>query len=101
MSLLLREVPITRGRERNGPAILTDCRPEPFPHPRSPLAAACMMPQPAGTMNSHPRSDRLREYVEDLLCREERAEVEHHLVRCEACRAVVKQLRDRVRDAAP
>lgn len=52
-------------------------------------------------MNSHPRNDRLREYVEDLLCREERAEVEHHLVRCDECRAVVKRLRDRVRDAAP
>ncbi|MHB1169192.1 MAG: anti-sigma factor family protein [Longimicrobiales bacterium] len=50
------------------------------------------------SMNGHLREDRLHEYVEDLLCREERAEVEKHLVRCEQCRAVVKRLRDRRRD---
>ena len=49
-------------------------------------------------MNGHLREDRLHEYVEDLLCREERAEAEKHLVRCEQCRAVVKRLRDRRRD---
>lgn len=59
------------------------------------------MPHPAGTMKSHPREDRLHDYVADLLCREERAEVERHLIHCEECRAAVKRLRDRVRDAAP
>lgn len=85
------------GESETGPAIRLDCRPKPF---RGSLAAACILPQPASTMNSHPREDRLHDYVADLLCREERAEVEHHLVRCEACQAVVKRLRDRVRDAA-
>jgi anti-sigma factor RsiW len=52
-------------------------------------------------MTSHPREDRLHDYAEDLLCREERAEVEHHLLRCESCRTTVKRLRDRAGGTAP
>jgi anti-sigma factor RsiW len=47
-------------------------------------------------MSEHPREDRIQDYVDDLLCREERAEVEQHLVSCAACQAEVASLRDLV-----
>jgi anti-sigma-K factor RskA len=49
-------------------------------------------------MNEHVRDDRLNDYVDDLLCREERAEVERHLLGCGRCRADVARLRDLVTD---
>lgn len=47
-------------------------------------------------MNEHIRPDRLQDYVDDLLCREERAEVERHLLTCEECAREVGALRDLV-----
>ncbi len=47
-------------------------------------------------MNEHVREDRLHDYVDDLLCREERIEVELHLNGCEQCRSEVAALRDLV-----
>jgi anti-sigma factor RsiW len=45
-------------------------------------------------MIDHPREDRIQDYVDDLLCREERAEVEHHIAACAQCRSEVAALRD-------
>ena len=45
-------------------------------------------------MSAHLREDRLHDYVDDLLCREERAEVERHLVSCAHCQRDVARLRD-------
>ena len=47
-------------------------------------------------MSEHIREDRLNDYVDDLLCREERAEVERHLVGCAGCTAEVARLRNLV-----
>lgn len=49
-------------------------------------------------MNEHVRDERLNDYVDDLLCREERAEIERHLTACEDCRAEVARLRNLVTD---
>lgn len=49
-------------------------------------------------MNEHVRDDRLNDYVDDLLCREERAEIERHLIACVDCRAEVARLRNLVAD---
>lgn len=49
-------------------------------------------------MNEHIRTDRLNDYVDDLLCREERAEIERHLVVCDACSREVGALRDLLSD---
>lgn len=45
-------------------------------------------------MSEHIREDRLHDYVDDLLCREERAEVERHLLACPDCQREVARLRD-------
>ena len=42
---------------------------------------------------THPAEDRLQDYLDDLLCREERAELEAHLVSCAACTAHVRDAR--------
>jgi anti-sigma factor RsiW len=47
-------------------------------------------------MNEHLREDRIQDYVDDLLCHEERAEVEQHLLVCATCQADVAALRDLV-----
>ncbi|MEO5511014.1 MAG: zf-HC2 domain-containing protein [Longimicrobiales bacterium] len=49
-------------------------------------------------MNDHPREDRVQDYVDDLLCPEERAEVEQHLAACAQCLSEVAALRDLVAD---
>jgi anti-sigma factor RsiW len=49
-------------------------------------------------MSNHLREDRIQDYVDDLLCREERAEVERHLLDCAVCQAEVAALRDLVSD---
>lgn len=41
----------------------------------------------------HPAEDRMQDYIDDLLCREERLEVEEHLARCPACTARVRDER--------
>ncbi len=103
-SLLLREAPNHPREGANRAGIRKDAGPNRLVAGavRAAMVAASGRASPTCIMlNSHPRDDRLRDYVEDLLCREERAEVEHHLVRCEQCRTTVKLLRDRARDAAP
>ncbi len=47
-------------------------------------------------MSDHIRSERLQDFVDDLLCREERAEVERHIVACDECARQVGALRDLV-----
>lgn len=42
---------------------------------------------------NHPAEDRLQDYIDDLLCREERAELEQHLVQCSACTTHVREAR--------
>lgn len=42
----------------------------------------------------HPTDDRLQDYLDDLLCREERAELEAHLVQCDVCTATVRAERE-------
>lgn len=49
-------------------------------------------------MNEHLRDDRLNDYVDDLLCREERAEVERHLIGCAECSTEVARLRNLLAD---
>ena len=49
-------------------------------------------------MSNHIRADRLHDYVEDLLCREERAELELHLFRCGECARRLVAMRERRRD---
>jgi anti-sigma factor RsiW len=45
-------------------------------------------------MTEHLREDRINDYVDDLLCREERAEAEQHLLVCDVCQAEVAALRN-------
>lgn len=40
-------------------------------------------------MSTHPGAERLQDYLDDLLCREERAELEAHLAECRDCTAEV------------
>jgi anti-sigma factor RsiW len=49
-------------------------------------------------MSNHLREDRIQDYVDDLLCREERAEVEQHLIICAVCQAEVAAMRDLITD---
>ncbi|MGH7444666.1 MAG: anti-sigma factor family protein [Longimicrobiales bacterium] len=51
-------------------------------------------------MNEHIHAERLHDYVDDLLCREERAEIERHLVVCDTCAREVGALRDLLHDVA-
>ncbi len=50
-------------------------------------------------MSNHIRADRLHDYVEDLLCREERAELEQHLFRCGECARRLIAMRERRRES--
>lgn len=43
---------------------------------------------------THPPEDRLYDYIDDLLCREERAELESHLGACAECTAFVRRERE-------
>lgn len=43
---------------------------------------------------NHPREDRIRDYLDELLCREERAELEAHLAGCVQCTAHVRAERE-------
>lgn len=59
-------------------------------------------------MSNHLREDRIQDYVDDLLCREERAEVEQHIIQCAVCqdeiaayRNLVADLRDSPREIEP
>ncbi len=49
-------------------------------------------------MSNHLRENRIQDYVDDLLCREERAEVEQHLSQCAVCQHEVATYRDLVAD---
>jgi hypothetical protein len=43
---------------------------------------------------THPHDERLQDYADDLLCREERAELEQHLALCPVCAEQVRQARE-------
>jgi len=45
-------------------------------------------------MSAHPEAGRLQDYFDDLLCREERAELEAHLAGCRECTAEVLGARE-------
>lgn len=47
-------------------------------------------------MSNHLREDRIQDYVDDLLCHEERIDAEQHLLICAVCQAEVAALRDLV-----
>lgn len=49
---------------------------------------------------THPGEDRLYDYIDDLLCREERAELEQHLAHCEPCTKLVRAERELRRELA-
>jgi hypothetical protein len=49
-------------------------------------------------MSDHLREDRIHDYVDDLLCHEERAEAERHLLTCTQCQREVAALRDLLTD---
>lgn len=42
----------------------------------------------------HPHEERLQDYVDDLLCGEERAELEGHLAACAACAEEIRRTRE-------
>lgn len=43
---------------------------------------------------THPDETRVQDYLDDLLCREDRAELEQHLAACAECTALVLRARD-------
>jgi anti-sigma factor RsiW len=51
-------------------------------------------------MTTHLSEDRMQDYAADLLCREERAEAEQHLVACPTCTAEVRAVRALIADLA-
>jgi hypothetical protein len=51
-------------------------------------------------MTTHLSDDRIQDYAEELICREERAEIESHLAACAQCSAEVRAVRTLIADLA-